>query len=250
MKAIVGGTGFYSLDFLDKPEKITIRTPFGSTLFFQGNYQGEQICFLPRHGPDHNYLANQVNYRANIWGLKESGVDRIIGTSAVGSLNSDMKVGDLIALDQLVDFSHHRRDTFNLGSVNFTDPYCQEIRDVIVNSGSGLKIPVHSAATYVAVEGPRYETAAEIKMWRSLGMDVVGMTNGTEAVLARELGICYAVIAIVTNTAAGLSDTQPNLQTHKKVMSENVNKLKTLTLTTLANIPKEHSCKCCELGLK
>ena len=250
MIAIIGGTGFYTLDYMDDPQKINVRTPFGGTTFYQGKFQGEDICFLPRHGFDHNQLANQVNYRANIWGLHESGVDRILGTSAVAAMNLDFSVGDLVALDQLIDFSRHRRDTFNLGSVNFTDPYCFELRETILKQAGLLEIDIHPTATYVAFEGPRYETAAEIRLWKNLGMDVLGMTNGTEAALARELGICYAVIGIVTNMGAGLAEEQPNLATHKKVMQDNVEKLKSLTLSALANIPEDHSCECQNLGLK
>jgi 5'-methylthioadenosine phosphorylase len=200
--------------------------------------------FLPRHGADHALLANEVNYRANVWGLHMLGVDRIVGTSAVGSLNPDIKVGDLVALDNLVDFTRHRRDTFNLGSVNFTEPYCKELRQTIINTAEKLNIDIHKSANYISTEGPRYETAAEIKMWRTLGMDVVGMTNATEATLARELGICYSVIAIVTNAAAGLSSIQPSLEIHKKIMQENSEKLRTLTLASIHEIIETHNCEC------
>lgn len=250
MKAIIGGTGFYTLDYMDNPQKKILRTPFGGITVYQGGFHGEELIFLPRHGPDHNSLANQINYRANIWGLHELGVDRILGTSAVGALNLDYNVGDLVAINQLVDFSRHRRDTFNLGSVNFTDPYCSQLRDVILGQAHKMEIDIHPQATYVSFEGPRYETAAEIRLWKNLGMDVVGMTNGTEAALARELGICYMVIGIVTNIGAGLVKEQPDLAMHKKVMNENVQKLKSITLATLEAIPAKHSCECQSLGLK
>lgn len=250
MKAIIGGTGFYNLDYLSDVQSLTVRTPFGGAKIFRGQMQGEPVCFLPRHGPEHNQLAPEVNYRANIWALHELGVDRILGTSAVGSLNPEMQVGDLVALEQLVDFTRHRADSFFLGSVNFTEPYCPQIRQTIQDQGQAEGIPVHPMATYISLEGPRYETRAEINLYRNLGMDVVGMTNGTEAILARELGICYGVIAIVTNMAAGLGTTEPNLETHKRVMQENSAKLRQLALATLAALPEAHSCPCSSYAAK
>ncbi len=248
MRAIIGGTGFYNLDYFENPKAQTVRTPFGSVKIFEGNYNGQSMFFLPRHGVDHTFLANQVNYRANIWGLKELEVDRIIGTSAVGSLNENMKPGDLVLLTQFVDFSKHRQDTFNFGSVNMTDPYCNEINNIVIQQAKNINLKIHGDATYVSVEGPRYETAAEIKVYKKLGMDVVGMTNGTEAVLARELGICYSVIGIITNMAAGLSNIDPNLENHKKVMDEYSKNLRSLALATVENVPSQHSCLCSKHG--
>src|SRR5712692_3175739 len=123
-RAIIGGTGFYGLDYLEAPRAQIIRTPFGSTTVYIGRYQGEEIVFLPRHGPAHNHLAHEINYRANIWGLRELGIERILGTSSIGSLNPEMQVGHLVVLDQLVDFTKNRQETCNRGSVDFTYPYC------------------------------------------------------------------------------------------------------------------------------
>lgn len=248
MKAIIGGTGFYQLNYLDERHSLTVRTPFGSVKIDRGLFRGQDLVFLPRHGPDHTLLANQVNYRANIWALHQLGVTRILGTSAVGSINPAMQVGDLVALEQLVDFSKRRQDTFNLGSVNMTEPYCPEMRQTIIRSGRVIGTAVHPQATYVSLDGPRYETAAEIRVYSKLGMDVVGMTNGTEAVLARELGMCYAVVAIVTNMAAGMSSTQPSLDVHKRVMEENAPRLRELALEALAASPEPPSCRCASLS--
>ncbi len=250
MKAIIGGTGFYDLDYLEDPHPIRVRTPFGGAKLYEGHFQGEQLYFLPRHGPEHNYLAHEVNYRANIWALHTLGVERIIGTSAVGSLNPALEVGDLVALDQLVDFSQHRRQTFNLGSVNFTEPYCPDLLATVIAQAKAEGILLHQKATYVSLEGPRYETAAEIRLWQQLGMDVVGMTNGTEAALARELGLCYAVIAIVTNMAAGIGGSQPSLEAHRQVMQENSQKLRRLALSTFKAIISERDCACAGLAAR
>jgi 5'-methylthioadenosine phosphorylase len=243
-RAIIGGTGFYDMSYMDDAQSQVIRTPFGGATVYSGRFQGEEIGFLPRHGSEHNQLAHQVNYRANIWALRELGVDRVLGTSAVGSLNPEMQVGNLVVLDNLVDFAKHRSDTFNLGSVDFTHPYCPEMRQIISAQAEQTGIHAHPAAIYLSVEGPRYETAAEINLWRKLGMDVVGMTNGTEAALARELGLCYAVIALVTDLAAGLQATPPDLETHKNVAQENLPKLRELALAALVAFPDEHGCPC------
>jgi len=249
-RAIIGGTGFYGLDYLEAPRAQIIRTPFGSTTVYIGRYQGEEIVFLPRHGPAHNHLAHEINYRANIWGLRELGIERILGTSAIGSLNPEMQVGHLVVLDQLVDFTKHRQETFNLGSVDFTYPYCSETRAIILQQATSLRINTHPRATYLTVEGPRYETAAEIALWRRLGMDVVGMTNGTEAALARELGLCYAIIGLVSDLAAGMQETPPDLETHRRVVEDNLPCLRELTLAAMMALPLSRGCPCASQAAK
>lgn len=249
-RAIIGGTGFYDTSYLEEPRVRIVRTPFGSASVFTGRYQGEPIVFLPRHGPEHNRLAHEINYRANIWALRELGIERILGTSAIGSLNTDVQIGHLVVPDQLVDFTKHRQETFNLGSVDFTHPYCSETRAVILQQASALRMDVHPRATYLTVEGPRYETAAEIALWRRLGMDVVGMTNGTEAALARELGICYAVIGLVSDLAAGLQETPPDLETHRRVVADNLQRLRELALTALVALPPLRGCACASQAAK
>lgn len=248
--ALIGGTGFYDMSYLESPRAQIVRTPFGSITAYVGRYQGEEIAFLPRHGPEHNQLAHEVNYRANLWGLRELGVERILGTSAIGSLNVAMAVGHLVVPDNLVDMAKHRRDSFNLGSVDFTYPYCSEMRATICQQAEAIQTAIHPQAVYLSVEGPRYETAAEIKLWNRLGMDVVGMTNGTEAALARELGICYAVIGLVSDLAAGLQETPPDLETHKHVVQDNLPRLRDLALATLRALPASHGCLCASQAAK
>ena len=249
-RAIIGGTGFYDMGYLEELRARIVRTPFGSASVFSGRYQGEPLVFLPRHGPEHNRLAHEINYRANIWALRELGIERILGTSAIGSLNTAMQVGHLVILEQLVDFTKHRHETFNLGSVDFTYPYCSETRATILQQALALRIDVHPRATYLTVEGPRYETAAEIALWRRLGMDVVGMTNGTEAALARELGICYAVIGLVSDLAAGMQETPPDLQMHRRIVEDNLPRLRELALTALAALPSSRGCACASQAAK
>jgi 5'-methylthioadenosine phosphorylase len=241
---LVGGTGFTELDYLDNVQPKLIRTPFGGTTIYLGTYLGIETGFLPRHGMHHEHLAHQVNYQANVWAARELGFERILGTSAVASLNPEIKVGDLVVLDQLVDFTDGRKSTFNLRSAPMTEPFCIEMRAIICRAAAGENIPVHAQATYICFRGPRYETAAEIKLFQRLGMDVVGMTNATEASLCREIGICFAVIALVTNMGAGLSEQGPNLERHRRVTQENLPGFKTLTLRSLVQMPQKRECNC------
>jgi purine nucleoside phosphorylase len=241
---LIGGTGFSQMDYLDDVKAETIRTPFGGAVIYQGTYKGIPTGFLPRHGMNHESLAPQVNYRANIWAAKELGYSRILGTSAVATLNPNIKVGDLVLLDQLVDFTEGREHTFNLRSANMTEPFCSQMRQVIQESAEELDIPLHPTATYLCFKGPRYETAAEIRLFQNWGMDVIGMTNATEAALCREIRICYATIALVTNAGAGLSDQGPNLTRHRQVTTENLPKFKSLTLHALQKLPTDRNCQC------
>jgi 5'-methylthioadenosine phosphorylase len=230
---LVGGTGFSDMDYLQAVQRETVRTPFGGAVLYLGTLNGLETGFLARHGLEHDRLAPQVNYRANIWAAHELGFQAVLGTSAVASLKTPIGVGDLVLPDQLVDLSKHREDSFFLRSVNMTHPFSRPLRQLVVDVARAAGIALHDSATYLTVEGPRYETAAEIRLYQSWGMDVVGMTNGTEAALCRELGICYATIALVTNMGAGLSDQGPDLQRHRQVTQENLPRFKRLALASL-----------------
>ena len=231
---LVGGTGFSDMDYLQDVRRETVRTPFGGAVLYLGTLDGMESGFLARHGMEHDRLAPQVNYRANIWAAHELGFQAIIGTSAVASLRDEIGVGDLVLPDQLVDLSKHRDDSFFLRSANMTYPFSRPLRKLVLATARGAGIPLHDGATYLTVEGPRYETAAEIRLFQRWGMDVVGMTNGTEATLCRELGICYVTIALVTNMGAGLSAEGPDLQRHREVTQANLPRYKQLAIASLA----------------
>lgn len=248
--AVIGGTGFTDMSYLESPRAQVVRTPFGGMTAYFGGYEGRELIFLPRHGPEHNQLAHQINYRANIWGLRELGVERILGVSAIGSLRPEIEPGDFVVMDQLVDFTKHRDATFNLGSVNFRNPYCDDLREIVCAQTRDSGQKVHPQATYLAVEGPRYGTAAERKLWISWGMDVIGMTNGTEAALARELGLCYAVIGMVTDGGSGARKVASDLDAHRRVVEENIANLRALALSTVAALPEGRSCLCASLAAK
>jgi 5'-methylthioadenosine phosphorylase len=230
---LVGGTGFSEMDYLDAVVQETVRTPFGGATIFLGRFEGMDSGFLPRHGVHHEMLAPQVNYRANVWAAHQLGFRCMLGTSAVASLNTDIAVGDLVVPHQLVDLSKHRQDSFFLRSVNMTEPFSPAVRQTILQVAEEEQIPAHGEAIYITSEGPRYETGAEIALFSRWGMDVIGMTNGTEAGLCRELDLCYATIALVTNMGAGITAEGPNLERHRAVTRANLPRYKQLALSSL-----------------
>lgn len=248
--AIIGGTGVYDPRILSDIREEVISTPYGDALARIGSYAGMKVAFLARHGVKHSVPPHLVNYRANIWALKSLGVERIIATTAVGSLNEKMKPGDFVLTDQFLDFTKGRPSTFFDGGergvvhTDFTEPYCPEIRAALAKAAAKAGITAHAGGTYVCTEGPRFETPAEIRMFAKLGGDLVGMTNVPEVVLAREAGICYATVSMVTNFAAGIS---PNALTHEEVlevMAANGENLKRLVMATLGGIAADRGCTC------
>ncbi|MFO7171821.1 MAG: S-methyl-5'-thioadenosine phosphorylase [Bacillota bacterium] len=249
--AIIGGTGVYDPRILTDLRRERVETPWGAIEVQIGTYKGREVAFLPRHGADHSVPPHRINYRANIWGLKKLGVERVLATTAVGSLNLGMKPGDFVFIDQFLDFTKGGRPlTFFEGGpdgvvhTDVTEPYCPELRKTLIEAAESLGLRHHTQGTYVCTEGPRFETAAEIRAFRTLGGDLVGMTNVPEAVLAREAGLCYAVISMVTNYAAGIS---PRALTHEEVlevMAANAEKLKSLAMLCLERIPETRGCDC------
>jgi len=198
-----------------------VETPYGSVEPVVGKLANRELVFMSRHGRDHATPPHLVNYRANIWALRELGVQKIIATAAVGSLSSNFRLGELVLLDQFLDFTKSRPQTFyedgeqGVLHVDMTEPYCSAVRQVIIDASEHLGFAVKNGACYVCTEGPRFETPAEIRMFQRLGAELVGMTSVPEVVLARELGMCYASIGMVTNEAAGIA-THP--LTHAEVM--------------------------------
>lgn len=248
--AIIGGTGVYDPNILENIRDESVSTPYGDITVKIGEYQGKAVAFLNRHGAGHSVPPHLVNYRANIAGLKKLGVKSIIATAAVGSLNPSMKPGDFVFVDQFLDFTKNRKSTFFEGGehgvvhVDVTDPYCPELRKVMVEVASGLNLSYHKGGVYVTTEGPRYETPAEIKMFRLLGGDLVGMTSVPEVVLAREAEMCYATVCMVTNFAAGISEYP---LTHKEVldvMAQNSANLRKLAMGTIAKLSVDRTCRC------
>lgn len=211
--AIIGGTGVQDPHSLKNFETKIIQTPFGPTQCYVGEKYGNQVAFIARHGIGHTVPPHKINYRANIWALKSLGTEEIFATTAVGSLNVSMKPGHFIVCNQLLDFTKNRITTFYNGEtrlvahVDFTNPYCSRLREKVITCLKRLDLQFHSTGCYVCTEGPRFETAAEVRMFSMLGGDLVGMTNMPESFLAREAEMCYVNCSIVTNPAAGLSAT-------------------------------------------
>ncbi len=210
---IIGGTGIQNSALIGAyAQGVTVNTPYGSVYLLKGELGGKEIYFINRHGYDkaHTILPHCVNYQANIYAFSMLGVARIIGTAAVGSLREDFPPGTLGLLGQFIDFTKGRKSSFYQGAlleqgkfVDMTYPYCREMNDVFLRAGEKLGISLVPDLVYVCTEGPRFETAAEIKAFSILGGEVVGMTSATEATLCRELGICYASLAMSMNPAAG-----------------------------------------------
>ncbi|MDD4753895.1 MAG: S-methyl-5'-thioadenosine phosphorylase [Desulfitobacteriaceae bacterium] len=247
---IIGGTGVYNPQLLSDVKEKVVTNLYGEVKLALGTYRGIEVVFMTRHGAGHSVPPHLVNYRANIWALKELGVERILATAAVGSLNEVMEPGHFVLVDQFLDFTKNRQNTFYDGGemgvvhTDMTNPYCPHLREVLAESAQDLNITVHKTGTYVCAEGPRFETPAEIKMYRMLGGDLVGMTSVPEVTLAREAGICYATVAMVTNFAAGISPRELTHQEVVETMKANGENLNKLLMKTVETIPEERRCRC------
>jgi 5'-methylthioadenosine phosphorylase len=200
---VIGGSGFYEL--LENAREVRLETPFGdpSDVYFLGEIGGVPVAFLPRHARGHRVLPSEINYRANIWGMKALGVHYVLSASAVGSLREELKPLDIVVPDQLYDRTKARPSTFFGDGVvvhmSFADPFCPYVSQQIVAAGRAAGATVHEGGTYVCIEGPQFSTRAESNVYRHQGFDIIGMTNLQEAKLAREAELCYATMALVTD---------------------------------------------------
>lgn len=212
--AIIGGTGLTSLKGLNITRSEVIETPYGSPSapLSYGEICGKQVLFLPRHGAAHTLPPHKVNYRANLWALKQAGAEAIIAVNAVGGIRADMTPGRLIVPHQIIDYTHSRINTFfeegleHVTHIDFTEPYCESLRQQLIAAGEECGLDVIGEGIYAATQGPRLESAAEIDRLERDGCDLVGMTGMPEAALARELELCYGCISVVANMGAGRSD--------------------------------------------
>jgi len=202
---IIGGSGLYQMAGLSKIREVQIDTPFGppSDNYILGILEGKSVAFLARHGRGHRLMPSELNFRANIFGMKKLGVERILSASAVGSLKAEHHPLDILIPDQFVDRTFDRKSTFFgdglVAHVSFAHPVCPELGNILAECGKGLSVPVKKGGTYICMEGPAFSTVAESNLYRSWGMDIIGMTNLQEAKLAREAEICYSTIALVTD---------------------------------------------------
>ena len=249
--AIIGGTGIYSPEALQGFAEKIIDTPYGQALCNIGEIAGNQVVFITRHGVGHKTAPHKVNYRANIWALKSLGTEEIFATTAVGSLNPEMKAGHFVVCSNVLDFTKSRINTFydtperGVVHVDFSYPYCPCVRERVIRCLEKLGIPFHKEGVYVATEGPRFESAAEIKAYAMLGGDLVGMTNMPECILAREAEMCYSTCSIVTNMAAGISPTPLSHMEVVEAMGKSITNMNKLIASFINdNEPVEASCGC------
>jgi len=246
--AVIGGTGFKGL-FKDA-RQLRLGTPYGiAPPLSIGRIDGKEVVFLPRHDPNHSVPPHRINYRANVYALYKMGVDRIIAVNAVGAINRDFKPGDVVIPHDFIDFTKLRHTTFYDESpvthIDVSQPYCPELRKLLIETARKLGLRLWDRAVLVCTEGPRFETPAEIEMFRRLGCDVVGMTGIPEAVFARELEMCYAPFCFVSNMAAGTQELLTPLEV-SKVSEEIMSKLEQVLTETVKALPfqREGNCPC------
>jgi len=249
---IFGGSGFY--EWLDIAEQIEVQTPFGppSGAIAVAEVGGRRVAFLPRHGPNHEVPAPFVNYRANVWAMRELGVRRIIGPSAVGSLQPDLHPGDLMICDQFIDRTTGRSDTYYPGPevvhISAADPYCPELRALAARVAGLQSLRFRPNGTVVVVQGPRFSTRAESRWYSRMGWDIVGMTQYPEVILARELEMCYLNVSLVTDYDAGLEGA-PDINAVQadevmRVLADNIVRVRDLLAGMIPMILAEPSCNC------
>jgi 5'-methylthioadenosine phosphorylase len=246
---IIGGTGLYDPELLKNVEEVKVDTPYGdpSDSITIGELAGRHVAFLPRHGKKHTIRPTDVNSRANIFALKKLGVQRILAPSAVGSLKEDYKPSDVVFVDQFIDRTTKREQSFYTGEkvchISVAEPMCPELRQTLIATAKNIGIRAHDTGTYVCIEGPRFSTKAESKLFRSWGADIIGMTLVPECVLAREAEVCYASISTVTDYDVW-KDHPVCADEVVATMKASVEKVKRIILDAVAHIPKEPRCEC------
>lgn len=249
MMGIIGGTGVYQIvEMGELKEKKVLNTPFGeSPPVSILTFEDQEVAFLPRHREGHDNPPHMINYRANIYALKMLGAERIIATNAVGSLDESINPGDFLIPDDFLDFTRKRPFTFyddRAVHVDVTQPYCPQLTDTITSAGRGVDGRLVKGGVYVCTEGPRFETPAEIRMFRQMGGTVVGMTGLPEAVLARELEMCYASICMISNYAASVSTEKITIDEVFEILEEKKKELTRLIYNSIINTPFDDNCQC------
>ncbi|OKI87620.1 S-methyl-5'-thioadenosine phosphorylase [Micromonospora sp. CB01531] len=246
--AVIGGSGLYAL--LDGATEHVLQTPYGapSDAVTIAEVGGRRVAFLPRHGRDHRYPPHLIPYRANLWALRSLGVRQVLAPCAVGGLRPELGPGTFVVPDQLVDRTSGRTQTYyDQGAVHvsFADPYCPVGRRTLLDAAAGRDVPAVDGGTVVVVEGPRFSTRAESRWFASIGGTVVNMTGHPEAVLARELALCYTSIALVTDLDAGVTAGESVTQEEVfRVFAENTDRLRGVLLDAVAALPSERDCPC------
>jgi 5'-methylthioadenosine phosphorylase len=248
---IIGGSGLYDMAELTDREEVDIDTPFGapSGRFVLGTLRGRKVAFLPRHGVGHRISPSELNFRANVFGMKVLGVQSILSASAVGSLKQELKPLDIVVPDQFIDRTRGRISTFFgrglVAHIGFAHPVCSVLADVAAAAGAHVGATVHRGGTYVCMEGPQFSTLAESKLYRSWGADIIGMTNLQEAKLAREAEICYSTIALVTDYDCWHPDHDAvTVEMVVATLLQNAKTAQALIAEAVARVPADRTCPC------
>ncbi len=252
---IIGGSGLYDVTEMEEVREVKIYTPYGepSDSIIIGKIHGKRVAFLARHGRGHRIPPHRVNYRANIWALKMLGVKWVISVSAVGSLREDYAPGDLVVPDQFIDMTKTRNYSFFDGPivahVSMAEPFCEHLRRILINAARDLGFKVHDKGTYICIEGPRFSTKAESRVWREVfKADIIGMTLVPEVILACEAQLCYATLATITDYDVW-AEKPVTAEEVVKVMKENVEKARKVIYEAIKRLPKEPDerlCSCCK----
>ena len=251
---IIGGSGLYKIEGLTKVKQVAVTTPFGepSDKLAVGKFEGVEVVFLPRHGVGHRISPSEINYRANIYAMKKLGVERIISVTACGSLRDEIKPLDFVLPDQFVDRTNQARPMTFFGNgvvahIGFAHPVCRQLNALLYETGKGLGLSIHQGGTYLNMEGPAFSTRAESELYRSWGMDIIGMTNMSEAKLAREAEICYATMAAVTDYDCWHSSHETvTIEMIIRNLQNNIENAKKMIVSVVKSMPEKKACSCGE----
>jgi 5'-methylthioadenosine phosphorylase len=249
---VIGGSGLYEMEAIRRLRQVRLRTPFGSPsdAYLVGELGGVRVAFLSRHGRGHRLMPSEINYRANLFGMKQLGVQRVISVSAVGSMKESLHPGHVVIPDQFIDLTKQRVSTFLgrgvVGHVGFGDPICAELAACLAAAGRRAGgATVHEGGTYVCIEGPQFSTKGESRLYRSWGVDVIGMTNATEAKLAREAQLCYATIALVTDYDCWHQTAEPvTVEAILQLLHQNAALAKRVIAEAVPKVPAIRRCAC------
>jgi len=248
---VMGGSGLYEMEGLEDIQSVSLKTPFGdpSDAFIVGRLEGVKVAFLPRHGKGHRIQPSSLNFRANIYGMKTLGVQWIIGVSAVGSMKEWIHPGDMVIPDQFIDQTRGRSNTFFsdgiVGHISFADPVCPVLSQILFEAGKEVGATVHPKGTYLCIEGPQFSTRAESRLYRTWGVDVIGMTNLPEAKLAREAEICYSTIAFATDYDCWHEEAgDVSIGEVLRILAQSTKVAKSAIRHAIKHLPEKRECLC------
>ena len=248
---VIGGSGLYGMAALEGAREETVSTPFGdaSDAYLIGRLRGREVAFLARHGRGHRLLPSEINFRANIYGFKALGVSRLVSVSAVGSMRDELRPLDVVLPDQFIDWTRQRPSTFFgegiVAHVSLADPVCPDLHGALAQAGAAAGARLHRSGTYLCIEGPQFSTRAESHLYRSLKVDVIGMTNAQEVKLAREAEICYATMAMVTDYDCWREETEAvTVQEVVARLNDNARTAQAILERVVGALPQERACRC------